>query len=141
MFRTGIACIAVLAAVTLSACSSDKTPAATTATNTGAASTSTAAQTSAAAQQNSSGDACTEIQYEIDLAHDLQQGKEPADSAAAIQRLSKFRVSAPPEIIATVAQTEAVIVGHLQHRGADQINEPVTGVFLDKLTQWKSAHC
>ncbi|WP_327138985.1 hypothetical protein [Nocardia sp. NBC_01327] len=138
MFRTGIACIALLAAVTLSACSSDKTPAAT---NTGAAPTSAAAQTSPAAQTSTGGDACTEVQYEIDLVHNLQQGNEPADSAAAIQRLSKFRVSAPPAIIATVAQTEAVIVGHLQHRGEDQINQPATGIFLDKLTQWKSANC
>ncbi|WP_405137970.1 hypothetical protein [Nocardia sp. NBC_01388] len=35
----------------------------------------------------------------------------------------------------------AVVVGHRKHRGADQINQPATGIFLDKLTQWKGADC
>ncbi|MFE3188214.1 hypothetical protein ACFXHA_04345 [Nocardia sp. NPDC059240] len=146
MFRTSGACLALLAAtVVLGACgSSDKTPAApgtTTAPAAVPAATSVAAPTSAAVQSGSSGDACTEVQYEIDLAHQLQQGKEPADPQAAITRLTAFAHSAPTEILANYAQAETVIWGHIDHRGADQINSDAINAILDKLTQWKSSHC
>ncbi|MFI1918321.1 hypothetical protein [Nocardia sp. NPDC020380] len=97
--------------------------------------------TPAAAQTNSSGDACTEVQYEIDLAHSLQQGQEPSDPQGAIQRLSAFQRSAPTDVIANFAQAEALIVGHLQHLGQDQMNQPSTDAILGKLGQWKSSHC
>ncbi|GAB2529700.1 hypothetical protein [Nocardia heshunensis] len=143
MYRTSGACLTLLAVtVALSACGSDKTPAAQGTTTGGApATTSAAAPSSAAAQQGSSGDACTEVQYEIDLAHQLQQGQEPADAQAAILRMRAFTPSAPTAILTNYAQVETVIYGHLQHRRQDQINSDAMGALLDKLTQWKSSHC
>lgn len=145
MYRTSGACLALLAAtVVLSACGSDKTTAAqgtTTAPAVDAPAATRSAPTSAAAQSGSGGDACTEVQYEIDLAHQLQQGKEPADPQAAITRLTAFAHSAPTEILANYAQAETVIWGHIDHRGADQINSDAMNAILDRLTQWKSSHC
>lgn len=143
MFRTGFACTAVvLAALTLSACNNDTKSAATTETKASATvAAQTTATTSAAAQPGGTGDACSEVGYEIDLAHQLQQGQEPSDPSAAMLRLSKFRTSAPTEIIAPFAQVNAVIVGHLQKKGEDQINSDAANILLGKLSTWKSAHC
>ncbi|MFJ4656800.1 hypothetical protein ACIP5Y_36525 [Nocardia sp. NPDC088792] len=144
MSRTSGVCLALLAlTITLSACGSSTTTAGngTSTAPSATAPASSTVTTPAAAQTNTTGDACTEVQYEIDLAHSLQQGREPSDPQAAIQRLSAFRRSAPTEIIANFAQGEAAIVGHLQHLGQDQINTPATDAILGKLSQWKSSHC
>ncbi|MFE3192387.1 hypothetical protein ACFXHA_25485 [Nocardia sp. NPDC059240] len=141
MFRTGIACTAaVLAALTLTACNDNSKHTETTVAA-ASATTQPAAVPSTVAQSAGGGDACTEVQYEIDLAHQLQQGQEPADGQAAILRLSKFRPTAPTAIIAQFAQVEALIVGHVDKKGPDQINSDAADVLLGKLAAWKSANC
>ncbi|MGW4245181.1 hypothetical protein [Nocardia sp. NPDC004722] len=145
MYRTSGACLALLAAtVVLSACGSSTTPAAQGTTSVpaaGAPAATSAAPTSTVAQAGSGGDACTEVQYEIDLSHQLQQGQEPADPQAAIARMRDYTYSAPHEILVNYTQVETLIYGHLEHRGQDQIHSDAMTALLDKLTQWKSAHC
>ncbi|MEC3954401.1 hypothetical protein VMT65_15275 [Nocardia sp. CDC153] len=81
------------------------------------------------------------MQYEIDLAHALQQGQEPSDRQGAEKRLGTFQPHVPTEIIAAYSQVDSVIYGHLEHKGQDQINSAAVGLLLDKLVAWKSSHC
>ncbi|AYF77363.1 hypothetical protein D7D52_30075 [Nocardia yunnanensis] len=143
MFRNGFAATALLlATLTVTACSEGSKSAEVKATTPAQASTTAGAGSpSPAAKPTGTGDACTEVQYEIDLAHQLQQGQQPADPKAAESRLSSFRPTAPAAVITPFAQLDAIIVGHLEKRGEDQINAEAAGVLLGKLSQWKSANC
>ncbi|MEC3914967.1 hypothetical protein [Nocardia sp. CDC160] len=132
----------------LSGCGSDHSSSSTTvAAPQGGVTTSSVAagKTSGAApssvQAGGTGDACTEVQYEIDMVHALQQGQEPGDPHAVELRLSSYREHAPTEVIANYSQLNAVIYGHLEHKGQDQINTPVVDALVGKLSAWKSSHC
>ncbi|MGW3540406.1 hypothetical protein ACWDNI_07630 [Nocardia niigatensis] len=115
----GSACLVLLAtAVTLSACGSDGSK----------------------AKPGSTGDACTEVQHEVDLVRALQQGETPSDPQGEIQRLNSFRPNAPTEVSLLYSQMDTFVVQHLEQTKPDP-PAMFLEANLDKLASWKSAHC
>lgn len=118
MLRVGSACLVLLAtAVTVSGCS-------------GGSET----------EQSSAGDACTEVQHEIDLVRALQQGETPSDPQGEMQRLNDFRPKAPAEISRYYSTMQTYIVNHLE-RSVPDPPAVVIAANLEGLTGWKGTHC